>query len=92
MMIHKDHVKCQNKKWTLMSSVFWIMKMISATTAMSEKITPALIRARCGTSNLLAQTPPPAVDHHHGAPQCLFKPLRIRGHTTSTTTQAAVAT
>jgi hypothetical protein len=42
--IHSDHVKCHAKKWTLMSWVFWIMKITSATTPMSERITPAPIR------------------------------------------------
>jgi hypothetical protein len=39
-MIHSDQMKCQVKKWTLIFSVFWIMKMTSAAIPMSETITP----------------------------------------------------
>ena len=38
------HVKFQTKKWRVTSSVFWIMKMISTPTPVSEAIAPPLIR------------------------------------------------
>ena len=45
-MIQSDQMKCQTKKWTLIFSVFWIMKMTSAAIPTSETITPPPIRPR----------------------------------------------
>jgi hypothetical protein len=59
-MIQSDQMKCQTKKWTLIFSVFWIMKMTSAAIPMSETITPPPIRPRRGMTNPLARPTSPS--------------------------------